>query len=95
MATTSVTMRIDEDLKTQLQELMGNLGLDMTAFFTMAAKQAIRDQALPFHPGMRFDQETWQARWEIEFMQAHPEIPWKTYDDVDTMMEEILAEDEV
>ena len=30
MANTNVTMRIDETLKAQLQELMSNLGLDMT-----------------------------------------------------------------
>ena len=35
MANTNVTMRIDEQLKSQLQELMSNLGLDMTTFFTM------------------------------------------------------------
>lgn len=52
MANTSVTMRIDETLKAQLQELMSNLGMDMTTFFTMAAKQAVREQALPFHPNM-------------------------------------------
>lgn len=52
MANTNVTMRIDENLKVQLQELMSNLGLDMTTFFTMAAKQAVREQALPFHPDM-------------------------------------------
>lgn len=52
MANTSVTMRIDETLKGQLQELMSNLGMDMTTFFTMAAKQAVREQALPFHPNM-------------------------------------------
>lgn len=52
MANTNVTMRIDENLKTQLQELMSNLGMDMTTFFTMAAKQAIREQALPFQPKM-------------------------------------------
>ena len=52
MANTNVTMRIDETLKAQLQELMSNLGLDMTTFFTMAAKQAVREQALPFHPNM-------------------------------------------
>ena len=52
MANTNVTMRIDENLKIQLQELMSNLGLDMTTFFTMAAKQAVREQALPFHPDM-------------------------------------------
>ncbi len=49
MANTNVAMRIDETLKSQLQELMSNLGLDMTTFFTMAAKQAVREQALPFH----------------------------------------------
>ena len=52
MANTNVTMRIDENLKSQLQELVSNLGLDMTTFFTMAAKQAVREQALPFKPDM-------------------------------------------
>lgn len=52
MANTNVTMRIDETLKAQLQELMSNLGMDMTTFFIMAAKQAVREQALPFHPDM-------------------------------------------
>lgn len=52
MANTNVTVRIDETLKAQLQELMSNLGLDMTTFFTMAAKQAVREQALPFKPDM-------------------------------------------
>lgn len=54
MATTSnITIRMDAELKSQLQDLMNNLGLDITAFFTMAAKQAVRDQALPFHPEIK------------------------------------------
>lgn len=52
MASTNISMRMDETLKSQLQELLSNLGLDMTTFFNMAAKQAVRDQALPFHPSM-------------------------------------------
>lgn len=52
MANTSVTVRIDEKVKTDLQDLMSDLGMDMTTFFTMAAKQAIREQALPFHPDL-------------------------------------------
>lgn len=32
MATTNITMRIDEDLKVQLQEFVSNLGMDMTTF---------------------------------------------------------------
>ena len=50
MASTNITRRIDEDLKSQLQDLMANLGMDMTTFFTLAAKQAVREQALPFQP---------------------------------------------
>ena len=53
MANTNITIRIDESLKCQLQELMNNLGLDMTTFFVMSAKQAIREQALPFTPNMK------------------------------------------
>lgn len=50
MATTNITMRIDEQLKSQLQALLSDLGLDLTTFFTLAAKQAVREQALPFLP---------------------------------------------
>ena len=50
MANTNINIRIDEELKIQLQELMSNLGMDMTTFFILAAKQAIREQALPFQP---------------------------------------------
>ena len=45
VANTNITMRIDENLKAQLQELLSNLGMDMTIFFTLAAKQAVREQA--------------------------------------------------
>lgn len=46
----NITMRIDDDLKVQLQTLMTELGMDVTTFFTLAAKQAVREQALPFQP---------------------------------------------
>lgn len=50
MANTNITMRIDDELKSQLQELLSELGMDMTTFFTLAAKQAVREKALPFQP---------------------------------------------
>lgn len=55
MANTNITIRIDESLKRQLQELMSDLGMDLTTFFTLAAKQAVREQALPFQPRMIHD----------------------------------------
>lgn len=91
MATTNITMRIDETLKAQLQELLGNLGMDMTTFFTMSAKQAVREQALPFHPSMDIpNQETLEAFREVEDMKKHPE-KYKSYTDIDEMMRELLA----
>ena len=44
----SITIRIDDDTKKQLQDLMADLGLDITTYFTMASKQAIREQGIPF-----------------------------------------------
>ena len=55
MANTNITIRIDEELKSQLQELLSDLGMDLTTFFTLAAKQAIREQALPFQLRMFHD----------------------------------------
>lgn len=57
MATTNVTMRMDENLKKQLQELVSNLGMDMTTFFTISAKQAVREQRIPFDISMNIPNE--------------------------------------
>lgn len=38
--------------KSAAKELMSDLGSDMTTFFTMAAKQAIREQRIPFEISM-------------------------------------------
>lgn len=91
MATTNVTMRIDEALKAQLQDLVSNLGLDMTTFFTMAAKQAVREQALPFKPDMndKPNYETLKAMAETDYLINHPEMR-KPYTDVDEMMKDIF-----
>ena len=69
MATTNLTMRIDTDVKAKLQELMSDLGLDMTTFFTMAAKQAIREQRIPFEISREvLNSDTREAFREVEEM---------------------------
>lgn len=45
---TSITFRMDSELKEDLRELLDNLGLDMSTFFVMSAKQAVREQGIPF-----------------------------------------------
>lgn len=91
MATTNITMRIDEKLKSQLQELVSNLGMDMTTFFTLSAKQAVREQRIPFDISMRVpNAETIEAMKEVEMMKKNPSLG-KIYTDVDSMMKELLS----
>ncbi len=90
MATTNVTMRIDENLKAQLQELVSNLGMDMTTFFTISAKQAVREQRIPFDISMSIpNEETKKAIEEVQQMKMNPSLG-KSYTDVDEMMKELL-----
>ena len=90
MATANVTIRMDEELKSQLQELVSNLGMDMTAFFTIAAKQAVREQRIPFNISMEIpNPETRAAIEEVRKMKENPSMG-KSYTEVDQMMEELL-----
>lgn len=49
MASTNITMRIDSKLKQDAEELFADLGLSMTSAFTVFARQAVREQRIPFH----------------------------------------------
>lgn len=90
MATTNITMRMDADIKAQLQELMSDLGMDMTTFFTLAAKQAVREQRIPFEISREVpNKETIEAIEEVKRMKQDSSLG-KTYTDVDEMMEELL-----
>lgn len=48
MSTVNVTIRMDETLKMQADELFSDFGLTLNAAFTMFAKQAVREQRIPF-----------------------------------------------
>lgn len=83
-------MRMDEELKSQLQELVSNLGMDMTTFFTVTAKQAVREQRIPFDISMNIpNSETKAAIEEVQKLKENPSMG-KSYTDIDQMMEELL-----
>lgn len=48
MASVNVTIRMDEKDKKDAEKLFSDLGLTMNAAFNMFAKQAVREQAIPF-----------------------------------------------
>lgn len=90
MATTNITMRIDEQLKADLQELVSNLGMDLTTFFTVAAKQAVREQRVPFSINMNIpNADTIRAMEEVR----NGINLSRGYSSVEEMMEDLNADD--
>lgn len=90
MAMTNVNVRMDEELKSQLQALVSELGMDMTTFFTMSAKQAVRQQGLPFEATVRnYNAETMAAIEDVR-NRCNLRGPFST---VKELMEDLNADD--
>lgn len=63
----------------------------MTTFFTISAKQAVREQGIPFKISMDIpNEETREAIEEVRQMKRDPSVG-KSYTDVDEMMRGLLA----
>lgn len=87
----NITMRIDDDLKKQAEELFNDLGMNMTTAFTIFAKQAVREQRIPFEISRDIpNDETMRAFAEVEQMKKDSSLG-KAYTDVDEMMKELLT----
>ncbi len=48
MASTSITVRMDETLKKQVETLFDDMGLNMTTAITLFAKAVVRQNKIPF-----------------------------------------------
>lgn len=48
MATTTITIRMDENLKKQAEILFESMGLNMTTAFTIFTKAVVRQGKIPF-----------------------------------------------
>ena len=48
MSKVCTNISLDSELKTQAQELMSALGLDLSSAITLFLKQAVREQRIPF-----------------------------------------------
>ena len=91
MAQTSINIRIDEDLKRDFDGICDDLGLTITAAFTVFAKTVVRRQSIPFEISKDIpNTETIEAIEEVEAMIKDPALG-KSYTDVSEMMKELLA----
>jgi len=45
---TTVTLRFDDDMKKELDKVVDDMGMNITTFFMIYAKRALRDRKIPF-----------------------------------------------
>ena len=65
--TTNVNFRLDKNLKMQFEKLCDDLGLSMSAAFTVFAKTMVRQQRIPFDVSLEVpNEETLKSMENIE-----------------------------
>lgn len=45
---TTISLRFDDDMKRDLDEMCDEMGMNLTTFFMIYAKKALRDRKIPF-----------------------------------------------
>ena len=90
MATTSMNIRMDTEVKRKAQMIFAELGMDTTTAVNLFLRQVIRTQSIPFELKAELpNEETMEAIEEVRMMKQNPSMG-KRYQDVDTMMEDLF-----
>ena len=90
MAPVSTTIKIDPELKSQAQQVLDSMGLNLSVAVNMFLQQVVREEAIPFRVGKpQSNTQTLAALFEVEQMKANPES-YRGYNDVDSMINELL-----
>ena len=91
MASTSITVRMDETLKRQVEMLFDDMGLNMTTAITLFAKAVVRQNKIPFEIiADPFWSAANQARLKeaIADLNAGRDIVVKTVEELEAMADE-------
>ena len=93
MATTSMNIRMDTEVKRKAQLIFAELGMDTTTAVNLFLRQVIRTQSIPFELKAELtNEETLEALEEVRMMKQNPSMG-KRYQDVDVMMEDLLCDE--
>jgi len=91
MAQTSINIRMDEELKRDFDDTCSDLGLSMTAAFTVFAKTVVRRQRIPFEISKDIpNSETIAAIEEIQAMKKDPNK--RLYTNFSELLSEVEAD---
>lgn len=90
MAQSTITFRIDEDIKNQLNEICEALGMTVSGALTICSKMIINKGGLPFDVRLETPNfETLKAMAEAEALANNPNIKsYKTTEEVMKALEE-------
>ena len=89
MAKTTITIRIDTELKKSAEELFNALGISMSVAINMFLKSAVSHNGIPFEVRLpEPNAETMAALGEYKEMKKNPDA-YKRYSSFDDMAEEL------
>ena len=90
MAKVSTNINLDPTLKKNAQELLRDLGMDLTTAITIFLRQTVREQGIPFEIKRETpNAQTIEALNEYINMKEHPEN-YKHYSSFSDAMSEVL-----
>lgn len=90
MKQTTITIRIDEDLKKQAEVLFNEMGMNLTTAYTIFTKAVVRQGKIPFEISARNpNKETLEAMKEAKNISNDNNI--KYYNTANEMIEDILG----
>jgi len=88
MANVNVTIRMDENLKKEADDLFNELGMSLTTAITLFTKQAIREQRIPFDIAKLPNKETLEALKEYKEMNKK-DSNYKRYEAFEDLLKEL------
>ncbi len=88
MKSVNVTFRVDEELKTQADQLFTDLGMSLSTAFNIFLRQSVREQQIPFVISRNVPNAVTQAAMEAA---ENNEDMYGPFDSVSELMEALNA----
>lgn len=91
MANVNVTIRMEESMKRQADELFSDLGMSLSGAINVFLRQALREQAIPFQIGRDVpNKDTMEALEEVKRLKNDPNK--KLYNSFAELLREVEAD---
>lgn len=87
MSKTSMSIRLDSEVKEQAQQVFSNLGMDMTTAINIFLRQAIQYQGLPFDVRLDENRKLLQVLTDLDQNRNMSQ----SFDSVSDLMEDLRA----